>query len=249
MARREAAVRRRRSSSASGRGRGGPRRRGRLDARAPTGSRPTTPELRSATATRPRWARSTCCRPGVDRAGARAWARARWGPDALDPALTLEVWRERIRQAPGRAQEPAAQPGVRGRDRQRVLGRDPARRPPPAVPQAVVAGAPRRSTSCTRRCGRRWPTSIELLRQRVPPTFEKQVRDHLAVHNRGGEPCPRCGTRITEVTAGGFVDRRIAGAASADARRRAVGASASDLRRPCSRLARVGDAVEPLQRP
>ena len=46
--------------------------------------------------------------------------------------------------------------------------------------------------------------SIRLLRERVPPTFEKQVRDHLAVHNRGGEPCPRCGTRITQVTAGGF---------------------------------------------
>ena len=46
--------------------------------------------------------------------------------------------------------------------------------------------------------------SVELLRRRVPPTFEKQVRDHLAVHNRGGEACPRCGTRITEVKAGGF---------------------------------------------
>ena len=47
-------------------------------------------------------------------------------------------------------------------------------------------------------------SSIELLRERVPPTFEKQVRDHLSVHNRGGEACPRCGTRITEVKAGGF---------------------------------------------
>jgi len=48
------------------------------------------------------------------------------------------------------------------------------------------------------------PASIELLRERVPPTFEKQVRDHLAVHNRGGELCPRCGTKITAVKAGGF---------------------------------------------
>ncbi|HKP07174.1 MAG TPA: zinc finger domain-containing protein, partial [Microbacterium sp.] len=46
--------------------------------------------------------------------------------------------------------------------------------------------------------------AIELLRRRVPPTFEKQVRDHLAVHNRGGEACPRCGTKITSVKAGGF---------------------------------------------
>ena len=48
------------------------------------------------------------------------------------------------------------------------------------------------------------PEAIELLRRRVPPTFEKQVRDHLAVHNRGGEACPRCGTKITAVKAGGF---------------------------------------------
>jgi formamidopyrimidine-DNA glycosylase len=45
---------------------------------------------------------------------------------------------------------------------------------------------------------------VALLRERVPPTFEKQVRDHLAVHNRGGEACLRCGTRITLVKAGGF---------------------------------------------
>ena len=47
-------------------------------------------------------------------------------------------------------------------------------------------------------------SSIDLLRERVPPTFEKQVRDHLSVHNRGGQACPRCGSRITEVKAGGF---------------------------------------------
>ena len=47
--------------------------------------------------------------------------------------------------------------------------------------------------------------AIEVLRKRVPPTFETQVRDFLAVHMKGGQPCPRCGTRITEVKAGGFV--------------------------------------------
>jgi formamidopyrimidine-DNA glycosylase len=47
--------------------------------------------------------------------------------------------------------------------------------------------------------------AIEVLRERVPPTFEKQVRDFLAVHDKGGQPCPRCGTRITEVRAGGFI--------------------------------------------
>lgn len=30
----------------------------------------------------------------------------------------------------------------------------------------------------------------------------QERRDFLRVHRRGGEPCPRCGTRITEITAG-----------------------------------------------
>ena len=47
--------------------------------------------------------------------------------------------------------------------------------------------------------------TFTLLRKRVPPTFEKQVRDFLAVHDKGGQACPRCGTRITEVKAGGFI--------------------------------------------
>ena len=47
--------------------------------------------------------------------------------------------------------------------------------------------------------------AIGVLRERVPPTFERQVRDFLAVHDKGGQACPRCGTRITEVRAGGFI--------------------------------------------
>ena len=127
------------------------------------------------------------------------------GPDADDPALTLEVWRERIRRHPGRAQEPAAQPVVRGRDRQRLQRRDPARGAAAAVPQAVEPRAPRRSTRCTTATRTTLADAIDVLRERVPPTFEKQVRDFLAVHDKGGQPCPRCGTRITEVSAGGFI--------------------------------------------
>jgi len=47
--------------------------------------------------------------------------------------------------------------------------------------------------------------AVTVLRDRVPPTFETEVRDFLAVHNRGGEACPRCGQRITQTEAGGFV--------------------------------------------
>jgi len=47
--------------------------------------------------------------------------------------------------------------------------------------------------------------AVNVLRERVPPTFEQQVRDFLTVHMKGGQPCPRCGTRISEVKSGGFV--------------------------------------------
>jgi len=47
--------------------------------------------------------------------------------------------------------------------------------------------------------------ALAVLRERVPPTFETQVRDFLAVHMKGGQPCPRCGARISEIKAGGFV--------------------------------------------
>ena len=46
---------------------------------------------------------------------------------------------------------------------------------------------------------------MALLRERVPPTFEKQVRDHLAVHNRGGGAVPPLRRRRSpQVSAGGF---------------------------------------------
>ncbi len=118
------------------------------------------------------------------------------GPDALDPALTLEIWRERIRRHPGELKNllrnQAFVAGIGNAYCDEILR---AARLRPFRKRSSLA--PRRSTTCTRRCARRSPTRSRVLRKRVPPTFEKQVRDHLAVHDRGGEACPRCGTRIT----------------------------------------------------
>ena len=49
----------------------------------------------------------------------------------------------------------------------------------------------------------RW--AIGELRERVPPRFEVEQRDFLHVHRKGGQPCPRCGTTLSEVSPGGFV--------------------------------------------
>ncbi len=126
------------------------------------------------------------------------------GPDVDDPALTLEVWRERIRRHPGelknllRNQSFVA--GIGNAYSDEVLhaaGLLPFRKRSSLADEEVDGlYAVARSTL---------ERAIGILRERVPPTFETQVRDFLAVHAKGGQPCPRCGTRITEVKAGGFV--------------------------------------------
>ena len=47
--------------------------------------------------------------------------------------------------------------------------------------------------------------AIDVLRTRVDDRIHVKVRDFLKVHNKGGEPCPRCGATISQVTA----NRRI----------------------------------------
>ena len=125
------------------------------------------------------------------------------GPDALDPALTLDVWRARIRRHPGELKNllrnQAFVAGIGNAYSDEILHEArllPFRKRSSLAAEEVdeLYAAMRRTLS----------SSVELLRRRVPPTFETQVRDHLAVHNRGGEPCPRCGTKVTLVKAGGF---------------------------------------------
>jgi formamidopyrimidine-DNA glycosylase len=125
------------------------------------------------------------------------------GPDALDPALTLEVWRDRIRRHPGELKNllrnQAFVAGIGNAYSDEILFAArllPFRKRSSLAPEEVDELYHAMRTALE--------ASVALLRGRVPPTFEQQVRDHLAVHNRGGEACPRCGTRITEVKAGGF---------------------------------------------
>ena len=43
--------------------------------------------------------------------------------------------------------------------------------------------------------------ALAILRTRVPPDIHVKVRDFLQVHRKGGQPCPRCGHTISEITA------------------------------------------------
>jgi formamidopyrimidine-DNA glycosylase len=126
------------------------------------------------------------------------------GPDADDPSLTLEAWRERIRRHPGelknllRNQSFVA--GIGNAYSDEVLH---AARLLPFRKRSMLA--PEEVDALYEGMRATLSSAIEILRERVPPTFETQVRDFLSVHMKGGQPCPRCGTRITEVKAGGFV--------------------------------------------
>lgn len=126
------------------------------------------------------------------------------GPDADDPALTVDLWRDRIRRHPGELKNllknQAFVAGIGNAYSDEILH------------AARLLPFRKRSTLSAQEIDELYDAmrrtlvdAIEILRARVPPTFEKQVRDFLAVHDRGGQPCPRCGTKITQVSPGGFV--------------------------------------------
>jgi formamidopyrimidine-DNA glycosylase len=126
------------------------------------------------------------------------------GPDADDPELTLDVWRERIRRHPGELKNllrnQAFVAGIGNAYSDEVLHAArllPFRKRSTLAPEEIDALYEGMRTTLAH--------AVDVLRERVPPTFETQVRDFLAVHMKGGQACPRCGTRITEVKAGGFV--------------------------------------------
>ena len=126
------------------------------------------------------------------------------GPDADDPALTLDGWRARIAKHNGelknllRNQEFVA--GIGNAYSDEILWE--ARLAPFRTRASLAPGEVDALYEATRKV-LRW--AIEQLRVLVPPKLEVEQRKFLNVHWKGGDACPRCGTRLTEVKAGGFV--------------------------------------------
>ena len=126
------------------------------------------------------------------------------GPDADDAALTLDAWRSRICRYSGELKNvlrnQAFVAGIGNAYSDEILHAAqllPTRRRSALAPEEIdeLYEATRATLSA----------AIATLRDRVPPTFETEVRDFLAVHNKGGQACPRCGQRISQTEAGGFI--------------------------------------------
>lgn len=136
---------------------------------------------------------------GLDRA-VPGFGGAEQGSDADDPALTVEVWRERIRRHPGELKallrNQAFVAGIGNAYSDEILH---AARLSPFRKRASLA--PEEIDDLYRATREVLAGAIVMLRERVPPTFETQVRDFLAVHLKGGEPCPRCASRLSQVSA------------------------------------------------
>jgi formamidopyrimidine-DNA glycosylase len=126
------------------------------------------------------------------------------GPDADDPSLTLDVWRTRIAKHNGelknllRNQQFVA--GIGNAYSDEILWE--AKLAPFRTRASLAPAEVDALYLATRKV---LPWAIEQLHALVPPKLEVEQRKFLKVHWKGGGACPRCGTNLTEVKAGGFV--------------------------------------------
>ncbi len=120
------------------------------------------------------------------------------GPDADDPELTLDAFRQRIRRHPGELKPLLRNPrfvaGIGNAYSDEILW------------EAQLAPFRRRGTISDDDVARLYEAmrhvladAIDRLRVLVPPDIETQHREFLKVHLRGGEPCPRCGRELRQI--------------------------------------------------
>jgi formamidopyrimidine-DNA glycosylase len=120
------------------------------------------------------------------------------GPDADDPALTLDAFRQRIRRHPGELKPLLRNPrfvsGIGNAYSDEILW------------EARLAPFRKRSTLGDDDIERLYLAmrrvrgdAIDRIRESVPPNIETQDRSFLKVHLRGGEPCPRCGRELRQI--------------------------------------------------
>ena len=123
---------------------------------------------------------------------------AEMGPDADDPALTLEEFRKRIRRHPGelkpllRNSKFVAGIGNAYSDEILWEARLAPFRKRSSLSEAQVEDLYRAMQTVL-------ADATTRVRDSVPPAIETQDRSFLKVHLRGGQPCPRCGRELRQI--------------------------------------------------
>ena len=130
----------------------------------------------------------------------------RWsemGPDAMSPELTEELFVQRLQKYRGQIKNVLTKEqcvaGIGNAYADEVLweaGIHPYRRRVELSDEAL--GGLYRAV----RAVMQWATPIVAERMEADGLPDDHYRDHLRVHRKGGQSCPRCGSRISEITAG-----------------------------------------------
>ena len=119
------------------------------------------------------------------------------GPDADDPELTLEAFRQRIRKHPGELKSLLRNSrfvaGIGNAYSDEILW------------EAQLAPLRRRSTLKPDEIDRLYAAMRSVLTdatkrlRKLAPEIQLQHREFLKVHLKGGEPCPRCGRVLRQI--------------------------------------------------
>ena len=130
----------------------------------------------------------------------------RWtemGPDAMSPQLTEDLFVQRLRRYRGQVKNVLTKEqcvaGIGNAYADEVLweaGVHPYRKLT-ELSDAALGGLYR-----AMRAVMEWAIPIVAGGMEADGLPDDHYRDHLRVHRKGGEPCPRCGSRISEITAG-----------------------------------------------
>ena len=120
------------------------------------------------------------------------------GPDVLDASLTYEVFAKRIRRFPGQVKRTLVNDifvaGVGNAYVDEILftaGIYPFARVRSLREEQIHA------LYSAIHAVYEW--AIPIVAQRMGDTIDEKVRDFLKVHRKGGQPCPNCGTTITQI--------------------------------------------------
>lgn len=125
------------------------------------------------------------------------------GPDLLDPALTEDVWLARIAKYRGAIKNilvnAAFVQGIGNAYSDEILWEA---RINPYTPRTKLTNDDLRRLYRCAHAVMAWATPLARAAMVKQDTLDyEERRDFLRVHRRGGQPCPRCGTPISEITA------------------------------------------------